>query len=63
MLQLKNIRKSFGGVHARQIVLDVKKSKQAILELNNLVTGDLKIGVTYAFSSMDGTFWVHQKVR
>lgn len=38
--------------HARQIVLDVKKSKQAILELNNLVTGDLKIGVTYAFSSM-----------
>ncbi|MBB5438725.1 LysR family cyn operon transcriptional activator [Pedobacter sp. AK017] len=38
--------------HARQIVLDVKKSKQAILELNNLITGDLKIGVTYAFSSM-----------
>ncbi|WP_316811263.1 LysR substrate-binding domain-containing protein [Pedobacter heparinus] len=38
--------------HARQIVLDVKKSRQAILELNNLVTGDLKIGVTYAFSSM-----------
>lgn len=38
--------------HARQIVLDVKKSRQAISELNNLVIGDLKIGVTYAFSSM-----------
>lgn len=38
--------------HARQIVLDIKKSRQAILELNNLVIGDLKIGVTYAFSSM-----------
>lgn len=38
--------------HARQIILDVKKSRQAILELNNLVIGDLKIGVTYAFSSM-----------
>jgi LysR family cyn operon transcriptional activator len=44
-----------GGVfltHARQIVLDVRKSKEAISELNNLVTGNLKIGVTYAFSSM-----------
>ena len=44
-----------GGVfltHARQIALDVKKSRQAIGELNNLVTGDLKIGVTYAFSCM-----------
>lgn len=39
-------------IHARQIILDVKKSRQAILELNNLVIGDLKIGVTYAFSSM-----------
>lgn len=38
--------------HARQIILDVKKSRQAVLELNNLVIGDLKIGVTYAFSSM-----------
>lgn len=39
-------------IHARQIIFDVKKSRQAILELNNLVIGDLKIGVTYAFSSM-----------
>lgn len=38
--------------HARQILLDVKKSRQAISELNNLVTGELLIGVTYAFSSM-----------
>jgi LysR family cyn operon transcriptional activator len=38
--------------HARQILLDVKKSKQAIFELNNMVIGELKIGVTYAFSSM-----------
>ena len=38
--------------HARQILLGVKKSRQAILELNNLVTGELRIGVTYAFSSM-----------
>jgi LysR family cyn operon transcriptional activator len=44
-----------GGVflnHARQIVLDVKKSKQAIFELNNLVIGELRIGVTSAFSSV-----------
>ncbi|TCC89591.1 LysR substrate-binding domain-containing protein [Pedobacter hiemivivus] len=44
-----------GGVflnHARQIVLDVKKSKQAIVELNNLVIGELRIGVTSAFSSV-----------
>lgn len=39
-------------IHARQILLDVKKSRQAISELNNLVTGELLIGVTYAFSSM-----------
>ncbi|MCD0488260.1 LysR substrate-binding domain-containing protein [Pedobacter sp. MC2016-14] len=38
--------------HARQIALDVKKAQQAIFELNNLVIGELKIGVTYAFSSM-----------
>ncbi|SDK70547.1 LysR family transcriptional regulator, cyn operon transcriptional activator [Pedobacter sp. ok626] len=38
--------------HARQIVLDVKKSKQAIFELNNLVIGELRIGVTSAFSSV-----------
>jgi LysR family cyn operon transcriptional activator len=39
-------------VHARQIQLDVRKSKEAVFELNNLVIGDLRIGVTYAFSSM-----------
>lgn len=38
--------------HARQIMLEVKKSKQAIFELNNLVIGELKIGVTSAFSSV-----------
>lgn len=37
-------------IHARQIVLDVRKSKEAIFELNNMVVGDLRIGVTYAFS-------------
>nr|WP_068890857.1 LysR substrate-binding domain-containing protein [Pedobacter panaciterrae] len=39
-------------IHAKQILLDVQKSKAAISELNNLAVGDLKIGVTYAFSSM-----------
>jgi LysR family cyn operon transcriptional activator len=39
-------------VHAKQILLDVKMAKEAIMELNNLVVGDLRIGVTYAFSSM-----------
>ena len=39
-------------LHARQIILDIKKSKQAIFELANMVTGELKIGVTYAFSSL-----------
>jgi LysR family cyn operon transcriptional activator len=39
-------------IHARQIVLDVRKSKEAIFELNNMVVGDLRIGVTYAFSSV-----------
>lgn len=52
----KHVRLTEAGniflIHARQIVLDIKKSKQAILELNNLVIGDLKIGVTYAFSAM-----------
>lgn len=38
--------------HARQITLDIKKSKQAIFELANLVNGELRIGVTYAFSSL-----------
>lgn len=39
-------------LHAKQIILDIKKSKQAIFELANMVNGELKIGVTYAFSSM-----------
>jgi len=39
-------------IHARQIILDIKKSRQAIFELANMVTGELKIGVTYAFSSL-----------
>jgi LysR family cyn operon transcriptional activator len=38
--------------HARQIVLDVRKSKEAMFELNNMVVGVLRIGVTYAFSSV-----------
>ncbi|AOM78668.1 LysR substrate-binding domain-containing protein [Pedobacter steynii] len=38
--------------HARQILQEVKKSKQAIFELNNLVNGELRVGVTYAFSSL-----------
>lgn len=39
-------------IHARQIILDIKKSKQAIFELANMVNGELRIGVTYAFSSL-----------
>jgi len=39
-------------VHAKQVLLDVKMAKEAISELNNMAIGDLKIGVTYAFSSM-----------
>ena len=52
----KNVRLTEAGnvflVHARQIVLDIKKSKQAIFELANMVNGELRIGVTYAFSSL-----------
>jgi LysR family cyn operon transcriptional activator len=52
----KHVRLTEAGkvflVHARQILLDVKKSRQAIFELNNLIVGDLRIGSTYAFSSM-----------
>lgn len=39
-------------VHARQILLNVEKGKQAIADLNNLVTGELRVGVTYAFTSL-----------
>lgn len=52
----KHVRLTEAGavflVHAKKILQDVKRSKQAINELNNLEAGDLKIGVTYAFSSM-----------
>ncbi|HVI44966.1 MAG TPA: LysR substrate-binding domain-containing protein [Chitinophaga sp.] len=44
-----------GGVfllHARQILLDVEKGKQAIEDLQQMLTGELRIGVTYAFTSM-----------
>ena len=50
-VRLTEAGKLFLG-HARQIMLDIKKSKQAIFELNNLINGELKIGVTYAFSSL-----------
>lgn len=39
-------------IHARKIVLEVKKSKQSIFELANMINGELKIGVTYSFSSL-----------
>lgn len=39
-------------VHARKIILDIKKSKQAIFELENMVNGELRIGVTYSFISL-----------
>lgn len=52
----KHVRLTEAGTvflqHTKKILQDVKRSKQAILELNNLEAGDLKIGVTYAFSSM-----------
>lgn len=52
----KHVRLTEAGqvflIHARQIMVDVKKSKQAIFELANLVNGELKIGVTYSFSSL-----------
>lgn len=38
--------------HARQILLNVDKGRQAIADLNNLITGELRIGVTYAFTSL-----------
>jgi LysR family transcriptional regulator, cyn operon transcriptional activator len=38
--------------HAQKILRDVQKSKQAIAELNNAATGELNIGVSYAFTSL-----------
>ncbi len=37
--------------HARKILMDVQKGKQAITELNNAATGELNVGVSYAFTS------------
>jgi LysR family cyn operon transcriptional activator len=38
--------------HARQILSGVEKGKQAIADLNEVLTGDLKIGVTFALTSL-----------
>lgn len=38
--------------HARQVLLHIEKGKQAIADLNNMVTGELRVGVTYAFTSL-----------
>ncbi|MBO9730911.1 MAG: LysR family transcriptional regulator [Chitinophaga sp.] len=43
-----------GGVfllHARQVLLDVEKGRQAIQDLQNMLRGELRIGVTYAFTA------------
>lgn len=38
--------------HAHKILNNVQKSKQAIIELNNATTGELHLGVSYAFTSL-----------
>ncbi|MVN92398.1 LysR substrate-binding domain-containing protein [Mucilaginibacter aquatilis] len=38
--------------HAQKILREVQKGKQAIAELNNAITGELNIGVSYAFTSL-----------
>lgn len=38
--------------HARRILSEIDKARQAITDLNTAVTGELKIGTTYAFSSL-----------
>ena len=38
--------------HAQKILREVQKGKQAISELNNAATGELNIGVSYAFTSL-----------
>jgi LysR family cyn operon transcriptional activator len=38
--------------HARKILNEVQKGKQAITELNNVGTGELNLGVSYAFTSL-----------
>jgi LysR family cyn operon transcriptional activator len=39
-------------IHAQKIILDIKKSKQALFEYANMMNGQLNIGVTYSFSSL-----------
>jgi len=39
-------------IHARKILAAVQKGKQAIAELNNAATGELNLGVSYAFTSL-----------
>lgn len=39
-------------IHAQRIILEIKKSKQSLYELANMINGELKIGVTYSFSSL-----------
>jgi len=38
--------------HARKILNEVQKGKQAITELSNAATGELNLGVSYAFTSL-----------
>jgi len=38
--------------HAQKILREVQKGKQAIAELSNAATGELNIGVSYAFTSL-----------
>jgi LysR family cyn operon transcriptional activator len=38
--------------HATKILNEVQKGKQAITELNNAATGELNLGVSYAFTSL-----------
>jgi LysR family cyn operon transcriptional activator len=38
--------------HAQRILAEVEKGKQAIADLNNVLAGELRIGVTYAFTSL-----------
>ncbi|BAV08432.1 LysR family transcriptional regulator, cyn operon transcriptional activator [Filimonas lacunae] len=38
--------------HARRILSEIDKARQAIIDLNTSVSGELKIGTTYAFSSL-----------
>jgi LysR family cyn operon transcriptional activator len=38
--------------HARRMLAEADKAKQAIADLNNLVAGELRIGITYVFSSL-----------